>query len=116
MNDVFGTLNPPTGVAEYNATAGGIGIILFASNMIRLATVVAGIWVLFNIISAGFIYISSSGNAQAHQQVRDKITMSVLGLIVIVSAFLIAGLLGLIFFGNAAYFLNPVLFGPGSTP
>lgn len=112
--DIIGKVSPPPGVAAYNdqAGAGSIGILIFVSNLIRLGTVIAGIWVLFNFITAGYIYITSSGDSSAHKKVSDQLTNSVMGLVLIVVAYTIAGLLGLIIFGDPSYILNPSICGP----
>lgn len=108
---VFGTVQPPAGTQLYNEAAGGIGLLLFISNMIRLATVVAGIYVLINFVLAGYDYITA-GDSKAGQKVRERMTSSVLGLVVIVASYVIIGLAGLIFFGRASYFINPDICGP----
>ncbi len=112
--DVFGEVTAPQGVAQYNDAAGasGIGLILFISNMIKFGAVIAGIWVLFNFITAGYEYITSAGDTGAHKKVQEKLTTSVIGLVLIVTAYTIAGLLGLIIFGDASYILNPKICGP----
>jgi hypothetical protein len=111
--DVFGNVTPPPGVAAYDAQAGGIGLVLFASNLIRLGTIIAGIWVFFNFITAGYEYITAAGDTGSHKKVQEKLTMSVMGLVIIVMAYTVAGVLGLIIFGDASYILNPKICGPG---
>ena len=112
-SNIFGRVSPPAGVAGYNAGSGGqIGLLFFISNLIRVATVVAGIWVLINFILAGYEYITSQGDTGAHNKVKDRVTMSIIGLVIIVSAYVIAALIGLIIFGDASYFLNPTIKGP----
>lgn len=111
-SDIIGTIEKPPGVAAFDAATNdpdGIGLLIFISNLIRVGTILAGIWVLFNIVLAGWMYISGSGDSGQHAKVRDSITNSVIGLIVIVSAYTIAALIGLLFFGEANYFLNPTL-------
>ena len=110
-SDAFGTIQPPQGVADYNAEA-DIGILIFLTRIIQLLFVVAGIWVVYNVVSAGFIYLGSEGDPKAHEKVRNQITMSVIGLLVIVSAYGFASLIGLIFFNNPSFILNPILVGP----
>ncbi len=111
-SSVFGEIKPPPGVDQYNIAADGIGLILFVSRVIRLLTVVAGIYVLFNVILAGYIYISSSGDSSAHQKVRDQLTFSIIGLLIIVGSYTIAGIVGLILFGDATFIINPTICGP----
>lgn len=111
--DVFGTIDVPEGVAKYNTAAGegGIGLIVFISTLIRIATILAGVWVMFNFILAGWTYITSNGEAKTHADVAQKLTFSVVGLVLIVGAYTLAALIGLILFGNASYILNPTLQG-----
>jgi len=114
-NDIFGEIKAPVGVEEYNTGSGavaGFGALVFFSNMIKVATVGAGIFVMVNFIMAGYIYITSAGDTGAHKKVSDKITMSIIGLVLIVSAYTIAGLIGLILFGDASYILSPTVQGP----
>jgi hypothetical protein len=115
----FGTIDAPPGVENFNNQAktqsGGtvnIGIIIFVSNMIKLATILAGILVFFNFILAGFTYITSPGDSSAQNKMRDQITYSVLGLVLIVAAYTIIAVLSLIIFGRADYILNPEIVGP----
>lgn len=111
--DIFGSINPPAGVDKYNsqAGAGGIGIMIFISNIIRLSTILAGIWVFINFILAGWIYITSAGDKGASTKVSEKMTMSVMGLMIIVGAYTVAAILGLVIFGDASYIINPKLKG-----
>ncbi|MEN8253606.1 MAG: hypothetical protein ABFQ62_04495 [Patescibacteria group bacterium] len=114
-DDVFGTLEAPQGVADYNQQAGGadaIGIILFASNAIKLFTVVAGIYVLYNFVRAGLSLVSGGGKSDKYSEATNKMTMSVIGIILIAASYTIAGLIGLIVFGDATYILNPKICGP----
>ncbi len=113
---IFGQIETPPGVTLFNAQGtNGIGLIPFISNLIKLATIVAGLWVMINIILAGYIFITSSGDSSAYGKVKDKITMSVIGLIIIVAAYTITALVGLLFFGDAGYILSPNISGPTST-
>lgn len=109
---IIGEVEPPQGVAEYNEEAGGeIGIFKFASRIINLASVIGGIIVMFNFITAGFTYVTSAGNAGAHEKVRDKLTWGLVGLAIIASFYLIAALIGVLFYGSSAAVLNPALGG-----
>ncbi len=104
----FGTINPPPGVDKYNQEA-EIGIIIFISNMIRLATIVAGIWTLINFVLAGWIYLTNSDDPDAGSKVSQQMINTVIGLVIVVLAYSIAGLIGLLVFGDASFILNPEL-------
>lgn len=114
FEDTFGAIKAPQGVEDYNTLAGdgGIGILIFLSRFIQLIFVLAGIWVMFNFIIAGFLYLSAEGDAAATGKVKNKITMSVIGLVIIVSSYGIISVLGLIFFKDPSFFLNPTIAGP----
>ena len=109
---IIGTVSPPPGVDKFNSNPGAvnnIGIVVFVSNMIKVATVIAGVWVLFNFIAAGYTYITESGNANAATKVKDQITMSVQGLVIIVAAYTIIAVISFLLFGDAGFILNPTL-------
>ncbi len=110
-SDAIGTINIPPGSDRWQAKAQAegynIGLIYFVSNMITLFTVVMGVWVIFNIILAGFVLFQASGDAGAFEKVRNQVTQSVIGLMLIVIAYTATGVIGLIFFGDAGIFLNP---------
>jgi hypothetical protein len=120
--DPFGNIAEPPGVRELNQQvwlagggenyAGSIGIFLFISRLLQLFTVVAGLILFFNFIISGYTYLTSEGSPKAHEQVRNRITYSVIGIILIVCAYTITALLSLIFFGDATFILNPKLEGP----
>ncbi|MCA9368847.1 MAG: hypothetical protein H6773_04555 [Pseudomonadales bacterium] len=116
--DPIGTIMKPEAVKKFDTSGnigeGDIGILYFASQLFTYITVLAGIWVFANLIFAGYSYITSSGNAQVHAKVRDRVTMSMIGMILIVTVYAVGALLGTIFFGNATYFINPTLEGPGT--
>lgn len=109
--NVFGTINAPAGVQRYNTAAGGIGIVTFLSTLLRVSTVIAGIWVMINFIMAGWLYITSAGDTKAHTDASGKMTYSAIGLAIIIGSYTIAALIGLIFFGNPEFIINPTFEG-----
>lgn len=114
-NSVFGTVTPPESIAKYNAmTSGGIGLIPFFNSIIKIVTVVAGLWGLINIILAGYIYLQSSGNPKAAEEAGNKLIMSLIGLIIIVGAFTITAIVSYLLFGDATFILNPRIQGIGA--
>lgn len=115
-DSIFGTVSPPPGVGSYNDAAGqaanDIGLVLFLSNLIRIVTIVGGVAVMINFIYAGWIYLTSSGDSSAHKKVVDILTFSVIGLVIIVASYAAASLIGLLFFDDATFILNPTICGP----
>jgi hypothetical protein len=90
------------------------GLIVFVSNFIKFAVVVAGLFAFFNLIGAGYMYISAGSDSKKTAEAWAKIYMSLIGLVVIIASFAIAGILGYLLFGNADAILNPKIYGPGA--
>ena len=88
------------------------GLILFFSNILRLIFVVAGIYAFTNFILAGFQYMNAGGDSKALSSAWSSIWQSLLGLVIIVGSFALAGLFGYLFFGDAGFILNPKVYGP----
>jgi len=112
-DSIFGKISPPAGVAAYQAKVkndkGTIGLILFISNLIKLITVVAGVWTMFNFISAGWIYLNAAGDASANEKASQLMTNSVIGLVIIATSYTLAGIVGYLIFDDAGFILNPDL-------
>lgn len=114
---IWGELKPPPGVREFNEAAGGgdnIGIVVFASSIIRLITIVAGVWSLFNLVFAGFKYITAANDVKAVETAWQSIYMSLIGLIIIVSSFTITAIVSYLLFGDVTFILNPQLCEAGT--
>lgn len=109
----IGDINPPTGPAKYITACGaahpGCGLSLFISNLFKIAGVFAGIFVVFQIISAGYIYISASGDPKKFEQAGNKILQALLGLVIVSSAFVFAAALQYLVGFNP---LNFTIYGP----
>lgn len=112
---VFGQVRPPKGVGLYNTiTQSGageqkIGILLFISNALKFFAVICGLLVFFNILYSGYEYIVGAGKTDVHAKVRERLTWSLLGLLLLIAAYLIAALIGLFIFGDPTFLLNPDL-------
>ena len=106
----FGQVDAPPGVSNYGDLSSG-GLITFISNIIRLITIIAGIWSLFNLISAGYTYITSANDAKGIETAWRSIYMSLIGLLIIVGSFTITAIISYLIFGDAGYILNPTLIG-----
>lgn len=107
---VVGNINPPPGVNKY--AAGISGIVPFLNNIIKFLIVIAGIYVLFNIILAGFQFINAGGDPKNVEKAWNKIWQSVLGLIIVAGSFVLAAIFGYLVFGDATAILNPKIYTP----
>jgi len=105
MLGILGNITNPTAYASSN----GEGLFNFISNIFKLAGVIAGIVLIFRIITAGYAYLSAMGDAKKVQAAGDTITQSVLGLVVVAAAFIIASLVARF---TGINILNPTIYGP----
>ncbi|KKT77967.1 MAG: hypothetical protein UW73_C0009G0066 [Microgenomates group bacterium GW2011_GWB1_44_8] len=110
----FGNIAPPTWVSTYGGNSCGGGLIILLTNLFRLGVVVAGLYALINLVLAGFQYISGAGDAKAVGQAGDKITHTLIGLLLVAGSFVLAAIFGLLIFGKADAILKPVIYGPSS--
>lgn len=107
-NPIFGTIDNPT---KYGLTGEkGQGLFDFLSNVFKFAAVAGGIYLIIQIILAGFDYINASGDPKKTEIAWAKIWQSIVGLLIISSAFIIAGVVGRF---TGIDILNPVIKGPG---
>ena len=107
----FGTIEPPPALKNYGTSG---GLIVFGSNMLKFAVIIGGLIALFNVVMAGYIYLTSAGDAKAHEKVMGKLTSSLWGISLMVLAPAIMAIMGFLLFKNSTYFLNPQLTGPGT--
>lgn len=109
----FGQINLGNEFKPYGDLASpGKGIILLFTNVIRIVFVVAGVWAFINFIIAGFQYMTAAGDTKALNAAWARIWQSLVGLILIVGSFALAGLFGYLIFGDAGFILNPKIYGP----
>lgn len=119
MTSPFGTIeNPlsqnPQGYGDILGEGGAAGGLTgFISNMLKVVAVGAGLFAFINLILAGFIYISSGSDPKKTAEAMNKITMSLIGLVIIIASYAIAALIGLIMFGDPTAILRPTIYGPG---
>jgi hypothetical protein len=107
LNNLFGgTIAPPPGMSSFGGDAYG-GLLKFLNVGLSLVLVVAGLFTLFNIIIAGFTYMTAGGDSKKVSEAQNKMLFTAIGLGIIVAAPVIAGIIGLIVFGNWRAILSP---------
>lgn len=100
--DIVGSIRAPQTIVSAPSDFGP-----FISVIIRFVIVVAGIYALWQFISGGLGYITSGGDKGKIKESQDKITMSVLGLVIIAVSFILISLLGQLIFKTNL--LNPTI-------
>jgi hypothetical protein len=107
-SNLFGNISNP--LSAYNQP-NGAGLFVFISNIFKLIGTLAGIYMVFQIIMAGYQYISAAGDAKKTEAAWNQIWQSIVGLVIIASAFVIAGLVERF---TGIKILNPTINGPGT--
>lgn len=105
----------PAGVYKYNVSQNGgsnadIGIVNFASLLLRIFTIIAGMFFMFNLIWAGYLFLSAGSDAGQFNKFKEMLYYSLIGLIVIAAAYMVAGVAGLFLFGDAGFIIRPTLY------
>ncbi len=73
---------------------------------VNIAVIGAIFVCLFMLISGGFDWITSQGDKQKVAKARDKLSMSIIGLILVLASFMIINILYAFFFGKVVNFLG----------
>jgi len=92
-DSIIGQITPPVSNEYFNADNGG-GIFILLSNILKLAGTIAGIFFVIQIILAGFAYMSANGDSKKTEAAWAKIWQSLIGIIIVASAFVIASVVG----------------------
>lgn len=95
----FGCVAPPL---PPTTTAPGL-----FTNTLRLVFFGGGVWAFLNLIIAGFQFMNASGDAKAIQSAWGKIWQSLLGLLIIVSSFVISAIVGWLIFHDPLFMFKP---------
>ena len=82
---------PPTDVSNL-----GEKLSLVISALIGFLSIGAGIWFLFQTIMAGYAYMTAGSDKEKVSQARQKLTQSVIGLVVVILAIFLINFLGYI--------------------
>lgn len=102
----WGTISAPPGV-------GGISEIgPFIANGIRLLIVIAGIYAVINFVLAGYGFMSAGGDPKRVADAWAKIWQTLIGLIVVVGAYVIGSVVSRILFGDAGLIFDIKIYGP----
>jgi uncharacterized membrane protein (Fun14 family) len=101
-------IGPVTNPTKYGGT-GGQGLFLFLGNVLKLVGTLAGIYMIVQLILAGYLYISANGDEKKTLQAWAQIWQSILGMIIIASAFVIASLVERF---TGIKIISPVIYGP----
>lgn len=104
-----GQLDSPTGYSATTTTDFG----LLLNNIFGMVVVVGGILLIAYLLFGAFKYITAGGDDKAVQSAKKMMTGAGAGIMIMVAAFLITQILGLVLGGDAQKFLTFSFTGPG---
>ena len=112
----FGNIDNPLQTLN-NGGYGSVesGLPAFISNIVSVILIGGGLYAFFNLVFAGFTYITAGGDSKKLEGAVTAINMSLFGLIIMVGATALTGVISYVLFGDATLILKPRIFGPGST-
>lgn len=90
-------ITPPFGGSWNDADN---GIESFINRGFQLVFVVFGLYALLNFVLAAFNFINSQGEAKNLEKAKKLFTNSIIGLALIAVTFIVAGIIGAVFYGN----------------
>jgi len=107
----WGVVSPPPGVQKYSSGALE-GLPTFINNIIKIMIVGAGIYSVFNLVLAGYAFLSAGDDPKKIEGAWAKIWQTLIGLAFAAGAFVLAAIFGKIIFGNPDALLQMKIFGP----
>lgn len=91
------------------ASTNGEGLFKFLGNILKFAGTIGGIYMIIQLILAGYGYINANGDPKATSTAWSQIWQSILGMVIIASAFVIASVVERF---TGIKILAPVIYGP----
>ena len=102
----WGKIEPPEPLAKFGDVEGG-AIGNFLNVIFKTIVVVAGIYTLFNLLTAGYAFMGAGDDPKKVAAAWRKIWQSLLGLAFTAGAFVLAAIFGQLIFGDPTFILNP---------
>ena len=102
----FGTITPPNAISGGDP---GRGIGNLIQTVIQILIVVAGIYSLFNLIFAGYGFLSAGDDAKKIAGAWAKIWQTAVGLIVAAGSIVLARIFGKLIFNDPTFITNPII-------
>jgi len=106
MGNVFGTIDKPDALVNVSSVeTGGVGSLINLA--LRVLIVGAGLYALFNLILAGYAFMSAGDDPKKVAGAWAKIWQTILGLLFAAGAFVLAAIFGYLIFKDAGALLRP---------
>lgn len=96
FSNTFGKIDPPKELAPFHpaAQSGAEGISKFLSNFVNLIYALAAVVLIFMLLWGAYDWLTSGGEKEKVEQARQKITHSLIGIVIFAAAFGLIKVLG----------------------
>ena len=113
-----GITNPITGNLgnDPDAASSGETFVGYFVDLWNSVISIGGFIVLIYFLWGALEWITAGGDAGKIEKARSRITQSIIGLLILVSSFIIIGFISQLFFGEEFSLLNLTFTSPGGTP
>jgi len=106
QSNIFGEIEAPEHLSSIGTLEGGaLGVIL--NLFIKIIIIGAAIFALFNLLLAGYAFMSAGDDPQKMAGAWQKIWQTLLGLALTAGAFVLAAIFGQLLFGDWKFLLQP---------
>src|SRR3989304_1696312 len=104
MFQILGPVSRPDALGNFgDVSEGGIG--KFLNLTLRTLIVVAGVYALFNLVTAGYAFMAAGDDPKKVAGAWQKIWQTLLGLAFAAGAFVLAAIFGQLIFGDPRFIL-----------
>jgi len=106
----FGSIKLPKEIEEkYEGGVQGGAIGEFLNTIFQTLIVIAGIYAVFNLILAGYAFMSAGDDPKKVAGAWAKIFQTLIGLAFAAGAFVLAAIFGQLIFGDYTFLLKPTI-------
>ncbi len=109
MLQIFGSITEPSPLARFGSINDSTNPALgnFLNIILKIILVGGGLFALFNLVLAGYAFMSAGDDPKKMESAWAKIWQTALGLIFMAGAFVLAAIFGRLIFGDYNAILNP---------
>lgn len=108
MLQILGPVTKPEALKKFGGIEeGGLG--KFLNTILQTLIVVAGIYALFNLVIAGYAFMSAGDDPKKVAGAWQKIWQTLLGLAFAAGALVLAAIFGELIFDNPMFILRPTI-------
>ncbi|HCR36000.1 hypothetical protein A2130_04475 [Candidatus Woesebacteria bacterium GWC2_33_12] len=105
----FGTVKIPSNLETIYGSEPGVAFGKLIQFALRGLIVVAGLYALFNLVLAGYSFMSAGDDAKKVAGAWAQIYQTIIGLAVAAGSFVLAALFGQLLFDNWLFLLQPTI-------